>query len=254
MKQVKAFVFLFAILSITIISCSKEEDNGTENPDIQTQLELNRTRQGDFTQVGKIHNEGLDYIFSPRTIQRIKDIAQPGKPVDTMAIASLIFQETNSFLKGKTIQADGMTISLKEIDRLEDALTVFAENKMDKYEDCKGTLEERKSCIKDIMKEFAQNPFGRQYIQMMSAGSVYDYSLDYWTSNEELFISYFRNQQRGWFSWVSMAVSDVQGAYSGAQIGAVGGPAGAIGGAVAFGLMGSALNAAVQAAGHAAQQ
>ena len=233
-------------LLLLFISCTNDaKDN---------QLTKHTTVIKNFDEVGIVHNNGLDFIFSEETLLKLKTYNKGEDGVDTDAIATLIMEQTNTFLEGKTLEFENTTVALSPIESVDTFLQVYNNPELGIYTPCSGTAEEVTECINSIMNDYLAHPEREDYTIVMSTGALYKHSVAYWSSEENRKADFTAFQHKGWFNWVSCAIADAQGAWGGAEIGAVGGPAGAIGGAVAVGLMSSAYNSAIQAAVHGAQQ
>jgi len=258
MKNYKSYIFLTLILTIGFLACTKEEKSEINE---NSNLEISN-----FEKVGLMHNNGLDFIFSSKTFNRIQEIGERAKNnrnngIDTLAIAQIVFEETNNFIaNNNTIDLEGNIIEIQPLNDLNEFMEIYRarELKVFSVPTDKQTAEEIKLDIDNIMKNYLDNTDADDYYKVMSTGSLYKHSVDYWSSeanrSADFSFLYTNSASRGWFSWVSFVRSDVMGAWGGAEIGAIGGPAGVIGGAVAFGLCSSALDAAVQSAIHAAQK
>lgn len=255
MKKYKSYIILTLIFAGILYACS------TDN---KSEIQENELNISNFNKVGEIHNQGLDAILNDKTFNDIENIVNPNgqlrsnNVIDTLAIAQLIFNETNSFIaRNPTIVMDGQTINIPQLSSFDEFMDTYRNQILEYYDlpdenSPDGTI----TSIENKMLELSLNNLQDEYYSKMSTGSVYKHSVEYWSDpNNPLneYISEEGLQNRGWFNWVSLAMSDASGAWSGAQLGAVTGPAGAIGGAVAFGLCHSALNAAVQAAVHKAR-
>lgn len=247
-NYLKISFVLVTITSFIIYSCTNEEKT-LEN---EQQIIIEN-----FENVGKVHNDGLDFIFSDKTFDKISLIAKSQKNningIDTLAIANIILEQTNDFLKKEEqMNLGNLSVDLEPISNITDYFDIVKTNDLGVYFQCEGSSSEVIACIDSIMNEYRQNPDREDYNLVMSSGELYKHSVDYWSSKESRKANFNRFQQKGWFNWAAFAKADAVGAWGGAEIGIIGGPSGAVGGAVAFGLMGSATNAAVQAAWHEA--
>lgn len=258
MKKYTAYALSAIILAIVFYACSSEQNN----PSDETNSNFEITN---FQKVGEFHNDGLDFIFTESTFNKIERIANSSTQyrtsgIDTLAIAELIIEETNAFIANNpTMVVDGQTITVPKITDIDEFMNVYRYQELEHYDmPIESSPTQTITSIDNKMSEFSLDPSQENFEGKMSTGSVYKHSVEYWSDPNNPLNQYLNGtgyQNRGWFSWTAFAISDVQGAWSGAELGAATGtPAGVIGGAVAFGLCSSALNAAVQATIHAANQ
>lgn len=255
MRKYKSYIILAILMVGVFYACSSDEKSAVE-----TNSEF---RIENFNKIGEIHNQGLDEILNDNTFNQIEKIVNPNvllrnNGIDTLAIAQLIFDETNKFIeRNSTIVIDGQTINIPQITSFEVFMDVHRNEKLEYYDNPnENSSDETITSIENKMLELSLNELQDNYFSKMSTGSVYKHSVEYWSDPNNPLSQYLNAngvQNRGWFNWAALAVSDAQGAWGGAKLGATTGPAGAIGGAVAFGLCNSALNAAIQATVHAAQ-
>ncbi|HZH69983.1 MAG TPA: hypothetical protein VFD80_06000 [Flavobacteriaceae bacterium] len=125
---------------------------------------------------------------------------------------------------------------------------ICANTELGVFEGVTGDANEVVNQIEAILEEYSSE--NEDYETVMSYGSVYRYSVLYWSDEGYRDGGFVGEVDTRWFNWVSFGMADLSGAYSGAAYGATTGAAGAIGGAVGFGLMNSAYNAAIQAVVH----
>lgn len=254
MRKYKSYIILAILITGVFYACSSDE-----NSTIEKNSEF---RIDNFDKIGEIHNQGLDEILNDKTFNQIEEIVNPDLQlrsyvIDTLAIAQVIFDETNSFIaRNPTIVIDGQTINIPQITSFDVFMDVYRNEKLEYYDNPnENSSDETITSIENKMLELSLNELQDTYYSKMSTGSVYKHSVEYWSDpNNPInqYITFADQQNRGWFNWANLAMSDATGAWGGAKIGAVTGPAGAIGGAIAFGLCNSALSAAVQVAWHKA--
>lgn len=248
MKHLRVLIGFMILTIIVVYACS---DTRVVEGEIESTGAI-----ADFSRVGEVHNEGLDFIFSKRTLSKLHDIGNKGRntEIDSVEVLQLIFEETNLFIQTQTVIVDGVEVHLNPISSVEEFLEIYNMKELGVYNEVDTTLEKYEVVeqIDSIMDDYLIHPERLDYNIVMNTGSVFKNSIEYWSDEENRQADFSNYQTKGWFSWISFAISDAQGAYGGASVGSVGGPIGAIGGAIAFGLMSSAFNAAIQAAVHVA--
>lgn len=241
-KFLFSVILILAITTVTIYSCQKEPIGK------EVVLEVNA-----FESVGSLHNEALDFIFDDDIAYELSKIRRSKTTIDTIALVELILEKTNEFLieKGSITIGDN-TYDLSPITDLDLARDFsFSTEPSIYYSDCSGDPEEILVCINDIMDTYQNDTENPDYIEIMSTGWLYKYSIEYWIDNESNFMEQFGvSTSTKWFNWGTFAFQDLLGAASGAKWGFAGGPATAFGAALAGGIISSAVNAAGQAIWH----
>jgi len=236
MKKIFSLVALTGMLMLmTFNSCNK--DNSLTEIDSKS----------DFKKIGQIHNKGLDYIISKTKISDF--ITKPNNPfskngttIDTLAVAQHIMEQVNAFLINETLIINGENFDFQELISLDDFFNIYNYSDIGPYTNIPITIKnETVNEINTIINTI--NPNDIEFSKKISTGELYKFSLNYWDDFDASRIlpnNLNRTSKEISFNWLSVGMSDAQGAYGGFAMGGSGG-------AVAIGLMSSAYNMCIQA-------
>lgn len=159
--------------------------------------------------------------------------------IDHEGITELVLNEVNLFLDGNSFELNDKTVYLQKI-KAEEYLRIFNNPQLGVFSETVAYIDNKDKMIEhinEIMSDYKKNPDSDDYEKVLATGELFKYSLEYWSVyNPEL----TQRGDFGDFNWLSVGVSDAQGAWGGFGIG---GPWGAVG----FGLMMSAHNMVIQA-------
>lgn len=230
-------VFVF---SLFFNSCSNTDESGniTEAQSNETSNLSRSSNKSDYDIVGVIHNEGLDYFLNNSSLAEIKSYNTNGK-IDTLGLATYVKDIVNDYLIEKgSFKIGDETIQLTTINNINDYFSIKNTSDTGSFINCNTlNLANDLLCIDNIINN--TDTKNKDYEKIMCTGKIYEYSLNYWSTFDNNV--YLRGANCGNFNWLSVGVSDAQGAWGGFGLGG-------LWGAVAFGLCGSAYNMAIQAA------
>ncbi len=245
MKNIKLTSIILVpalVFSIFLNSCSNADESNTINAVKSENNETNHfarsSKKSDYDIVGVIHNDGLDYFLNNSSLAEIKSFNVNGK-IDTLGLAIYVKDIVNDYLREKgTFDIGTETIQLTTINDINDYFTIKNTSDSGSFVNCNNLILTNDSlCIDNVIAN--TDIKNQDYEKIMCTGKIYEYSLNYWSNFDNN--TYLRGSNCGNFNWLSVGVSDAQGAWGGFGLG---GPWGA----VAFGLFGSAYNMAIQAA------
>lgn len=207
-------LLLIIILSILIGACQKEND-------------AVKQQAIDYEEIGKLHNEGLDYVL--KQIKNQPKTRNGGKQISFELIYSMVdqFLETKGFQPNHVTRSsvqtpiDSITLSPKQKKYYDMVMSVF---------DTSSTLNEQQAInyIIKIEEEIRINCSKTEQLPLLCGSSIAKHTIVYWSEKLPEWINEIIGDKKpstrsaNW-SWKDFGGADVAGAVSGAIAGAIGG-------------------------------
>ena len=178
MKLKKTIILL--TVGLTIFACSKIQENTITNDTDWKTSELIFT----YDIIGQVHNEALDYMMTPTTIEYLETCITIDNKVDYLKIFNYLNPKMNNFLATKNIEIDGETVVFPTL-TFEDYNSISASTDAGIFADC---VENDKTTVLAYISEITSNYMSNNnssssdYNRNLYTASVFKYSFVSFTS------------------------------------------------------------------------
>lgn len=236
MKFIKQNFLIIPLLLLTI-SC---DDNLNDVSNEETQNNNVYSKSPGYDQLGIIHNDMMDIIDESlkKDLDSLARASYTGDgetvspdDIDEEVIFNYLKPKIDNYLNNVSIEIDDNQIQNFPLFNYNEYKNVMRDNtELGIYQSCNLDIE----CVSEIYNSL--DPNEDNYVTNKTIGSIYYYSLEHWDNYEPNSIDPDE------YDWISVAIMDARGAWSGATYGGFVGVAGSIAGGLAFGMFASAMD------------